>query len=126
MHEMGIAMEVLRIIQEHLPKDRAVRVVKITLKIGKLTAVIPETFKFCMQAITQDTPAQGAEIVINEVPLQVECENCGEVSELEEPFFVCPNCQSPKLKILSGRELYIESIEVEEDEEGLSYGDQGS
>ena len=43
---MGIAMEVLRIIQEHLPQDRAVRVVKITLKIGKLTAVIPETFKF--------------------------------------------------------------------------------
>ncbi len=119
-------MEVLRIIKEHLPKDRPVRVTKITLKVGKLTAIIPETFKFCMDVITQDTPAQGAEIVINEVPLKIECQECGEVNELNEPIFICPNCQSHKIEILSGRELYIESIEVEEPDEEVCYGNQGS
>ena len=120
---MGIAMEVLKIIQEHLPSDQALKVTKVNLKIGKLTAIIPDTFKFCLEVITKDTRAQGAEIIIEEVPLRVQCENCGAETELEEPFFLCPKCESPKLKILSGRELFIESIEVEElNQEGASYG----
>ena len=123
MHEMGIAMEVLKIIQEHLPPEQALKVTKVNLKIGKLTAVIPDTFKFCLEVISKDTKAEGAEIIIEEVPLRVICESCGQESELDEPYFFCPKCQSPKLKIISGRELFIESIEVEElNQEGASYG----
>ena len=111
---MSIAMDVLKIVQEHLPKDHPVRVTKITLKVGKLTAVIADTFKFGMEIITKGTEAEGAEIVIDNVPLVVKCENCGEQSELSEPFFVCPKCESTRLSVLSGRDLYIESIEVED------------
>jgi hydrogenase nickel incorporation protein HypA/HybF len=76
--------------------------------------VIPETFKFCMEAITKDTVAEGAEIVIENIPLLVVCEDCNEESELAEPLFVCPKCESTRLKVISGRDLFIESIEVEE------------
>ena len=111
---MLIAMDVLKIVQEHLPQDHPVRVKKITLKVGRLTAVIAETFKFGMEIITKGTQAEGAEIVIDNVPLIVKCENCGEESELSEPIFICPKCESTRLAILSGRDLFIESIEVED------------
>jgi len=125
MHEMSIAMDVLKIVEEHLPSHGA-RVKKISLKVGKLTAVIPDSFKFCMEAITKDTAAEGAEIAIEEVPLRVECEDCGAESELLEPLFICPKCESLKLRVISGRDLLIESIEIEEsDMEELGHGDQG-
>jgi len=114
MHEMGIAMEVLKIVQEHLPQEPPSRVTRIRLKVGKLTAVVPDNFKFCLEVIAKDTPAEGAEVVIEEVPLEVLCDDCGAKSELTEALFVCPRCESPKLKVLSGRELFVESIEVEE------------
>jgi hydrogenase nickel incorporation protein HypA/HybF len=110
---MSIAMDVLKIVAEHVPPGGA-RVTKIKLKVGRLTAVIPETFKFCMEAIVKDTPAEGAEIVIENVPLLVECDDCGKTSELSEPLFICPKCESTKLNVISGRDLFIESIEVEE------------
>jgi hydrogenase nickel incorporation protein HypA/HybF len=126
MHEMAIAMDVLKIIKDALPPGEPMKIKKIRLKVGKLTAVVPESFKFCMEIITKDSPAEGAEVIIEDVPLLVECEDCGEQSELKEAFFVCPKCESAKLKILSGRDLFIESIEVEENEtEGLANGDQG-
>jgi len=125
MHEMSIAMDVLKIVNQHLPVGRPVRVTKVRLKIGKLTAVVPDNFKFCMEVIARDTPAEGAEIIIDEVPLKVECEACGKISELKEPLFLCPGCESASLKILSGRDLFIESIEVEEEEgEGIRAGTQ--
>ena len=125
MHEMSIAMEVLKIVNQHLPTGQQVKVTKIRLKIGKLTAVIPDNFKFCMEVIARDTPAEGAQIMIDEVPLKVECKDCGKVSELGEPLFLCPACESTSVKILSGRDLFIESIEVEDNEsEQVSARDQ--
>jgi hydrogenase nickel incorporation protein HypA/HybF len=126
MHEMGIAVEVMRIAIEHLPDQaRGIRVVALRLKIGKLTAVIPETFRFCMEIVSKDTPLEGARIIIEDVPLLVKCKDCGEESRIDEPCFFCPKCDSPRLEILSGRDLCLESIEVEETgekEEGLRDG----
>jgi hydrogenase nickel incorporation protein HypA/HybF len=122
---MSIAMEVLKIVEEHLPAHPA-RVKKINLKVGRLTAVIQETFKFCMEVVTKDTFAEGAEVVIEEVPLRVQCESCGEESELSEPLFICPKCEGIRLRIISGRDLLVESIEIEEFEgEESRHGNQG-
>jgi hydrogenase nickel incorporation protein HypA/HybF len=126
MHEMAIAMEVLKIVNEHLPQDQPVKIKAIRLKVGKLTAVVPESFKFCMEVVTKDTPAEGAEIVIEDVPLLVECGDCGVQSELKEALFVCPKCESLNLKVISGRDLFIESIEVEDNVmEEKADGNQG-
>ncbi len=112
---MGIAMEVMRIAIDHLPdQGQGIRVIALRLKIGKLTAVIPETFRFCMEIVTKDTALEGARIIIEDVPLLVKCKDCGEESQINEPSFFCPKCDSPRLEILSGRDLCLESIEVEE------------
>lgn len=115
MHEMGIAIEVMKIAMSHLPdQGRGLRVKSLNLKIGRLTAIIPQSFRMCMEIATKDTQLEGAEINIEEVPLKVICTECGEESELNDPSFSCPKCESVKLDILSGRELTLESLEVEE------------
>jgi hydrogenase nickel incorporation protein HypA/HybF len=119
VHEMSIAMEVMKIVGEHLPADNNSRVVRIKLKVGKLTALSADSFKFCMEVITKDTPAEGAAVEIEEVPLVVKCLDCGKESKLDEPLFVCPGCGSGMVDIVSGRDLFIESIEVTDNTEGV-------
>ena len=114
MHEMGIAIQIMNIVQQSLPPGEPLRVKSINLKVGKLTAIVAPSLKFCMEVITKDTPAEGAELVITEVPVVVACTECGEETEINEPPFACRACGSNKVEILSGREMIVESIEVEE------------
>ena len=113
MHELTIAENINKIVQKNL-LDKTVRVNKINLKIGKLTAVVPDALKFCFQAVARGTPAEGAVVEIEEVPARANCTNCNLNFTIDEPCFLCPNCHSGKIKLTSGRELFIESLEVED------------
>ena len=125
MHEMGIAMEILRIAQESVPPDlKGVRIKRINLKVGRLSAIVPESLKFCFEVVGKETPADGAELVIEEIAVKARCGACGHEWSVEQPVFVCPACNSGQIDLLSGRELNIESIEIEEEEDGTD-ADQG-
>jgi hydrogenase nickel incorporation protein HypA/HybF len=117
MHEMGIASQIVRIALEHLPPDQDLRVRALKLRIGKLTAIVPQSLRFCLEILTRETALAGAEVVIEEVPVRAVCQECGATSEISEPPFWCSACQGVKLDILSGRELLIDSLEVDEQPE---------
>ena len=63
MHEMGIAMEIIRIAEDSIPADLAgSRVTKIKLKIGKLSAVVPSSLRFCFDVAGKESLVAGAEL----------------------------------------------------------------
>jgi len=113
MHEMGIAMQILGIVQQSMPAGEPLKVKAIHLTIGKLTAIVPSSLTFCMDVVMKDTAAEGAEIVFNEVPVLLECDKCGAQSEVSAPPFVCGQCGSDNVEVVGGREMVIDSIEVE-------------
>jgi len=114
MHEMGIAMQIMNIVQESLPPGEELRVKSISLTVGKLTAIVPRSLEFCMDVVTKDTPAEGAKLHFSEVPVRARCDDCEEVTEINEPPFVCGKCGSDKVEIVSGREMIVDAIEVQE------------
>ncbi|MGD2187448.1 MAG: hydrogenase maturation nickel metallochaperone HypA [Desulfobacterales bacterium] len=117
MHEMGIALQIVEIATGSLPADLGgARVAAVNLKIGKLAAVVPESLRFCFDVAVKDTPLAGAHLVIEEIPVVARCKDCNTQWTIDEPVFICKTCKSGSLKILSGRELDIESIEVVEEE----------
>lgn len=67
-----------------------------------------------MEAVARDTAVQGAELVIQQDPIRAQCQACQAVSEFDEPPFICAMCRSMRLDIRSGRELFVESIEIKE------------
>ncbi|HRF90963.1 MAG TPA: hydrogenase maturation nickel metallochaperone HypA, partial [Desulfobacter postgatei] len=70
MHEMGIAQQLVTIALDAIPDDiENPRVEKMNLRIGKLAAVVAHSLSFCLEVITRDTPLEGAELVIDEVPV---------------------------------------------------------
>ena len=115
MHEMGLAQEIVRIAQASIPPQmQAAQVRKINLRVGRLSAVIPESLRFCFEVVAKDTAVQDAVLQIEEIEVTARCEDCNNAWTLEAPVFSCPACHSGRVQMISGRELEIASIEIED------------
>jgi len=117
MHEMGIAMQIVEIAAASIPADLAgARVETVNLKVGKLSAIVPDSLRFCFEAVAKDTALEGARLHITEIPVRAACNDCRSEWTIEQPAFKCPSCGSGDITLLTGRELDIESIELAEEE----------
>jgi len=118
MHEMGIAMEIIRIAMESIPASAAgSRVTRVYLRVGKLSAIVPDSLRFCFGVATQDSALAGAVLDIEEVPIRARCNRCDIQWEIDGPVFRCPSCDSGDILLLSGRELEVVSIDIDEEED---------
>ena len=117
MHEMGIAMEIVEIAKASIPEEmKGARIQRVNLQVGKLSAIVADSLRFCFDLIIKDSPLDGAELVIEELPVVVRCKDCNAQWTVDEPVFTCRQCQGGNIDILSGRELDIKSIEIEEED----------
>ena len=115
MHEMGIALHIIEIAGSAVPPDMDdLQVEVVNLKVGRLTAVVPQSLRFCFNIVSRDTPLAGARLEIEEVPVVVNCVECDLETTIEEPPFVCGGCGNGAIDIVAGRELMVTSIEVAE------------
>ena len=113
MHEMGIAMEIIEIAEASIPTGMdAVQVESVNLRIGKLSAIVPESLSFCFDVAIKETRLEGARLNIEQVPVVAMCKDCGVQWAIDEPAFTCPKCKSGSIELISGKELDIVSIEV--------------
>jgi len=115
MHEMGIAMEIVDITKASIPEDmQGSKVRKVNLQVGKLSAIVADSLRFCFELVIKDTPLEDAELAIEELPVVARCKDCNTEWTVTEAVFTCKDCQSGNIDILSGRELDITSIEIED------------
>jgi hydrogenase nickel incorporation protein HypA/HybF len=113
MHEMAITQEIVNVVDDaRLGAGDNTHVIKVVIKIGKFTAVVPDCIKFYYDMMTENTPMHGAELEFVVVPTIVKCKSCSVDFEFEEVSFICPECGGSDTEIISGRELLVESIEV--------------
>jgi hydrogenase nickel incorporation protein HypA/HybF len=119
MHEMGIAMQIAEIAVASIPDElKPARVERVNVKVGKLSAVVTDSLRFCFEVITRETPLEGAELAVQEVPVTARCKDCRHEWTIENPVFSCSRCSSGAVELLTGRELDIESIEIAEKDDG--------
>lgn len=109
MHELGITQNIVAIATAHAS---GAKVCRITLEIGQLTAIMPDSIQFCFDVCAQGTPVEGASLEIIERPGIGQCRACGCQLELDQPFGVC-DCGSTQLDIIQGEELAIKELETE-------------
>lgn len=113
MHEMALMAGIFDIIKRHTADISDKKVTIVTLVIGKMTNTVPEALEAAFEVYAQGTMVEGAELVIKEVPLVAHCHACSWEGEIEKHMFICPHCSSLGMEIKSGRELYVESLEVD-------------
>ncbi|MBW4562338.1 MAG: hydrogenase maturation nickel metallochaperone HypA [Mojavia pulchra JT2-VF2] len=110
MHELGITQNIVAIVNEHANGNKVSRVL---LEIGKLSAIMPDAIRFCFDICTQGTVLEGATLEIREIPGLAQCRQCGAEVPLEKPFGIC-KCGSVQLNLITGEELKVKEIEIEE------------
>ncbi len=108
MHELAITESVVHAVTERLPDAR---ITCVRLEIGALSGVVPDSVRFCFDLVTEGTNLEGASLEITEVAGRCHCRVCGVDFEPDGPTTLCP-CGSIEIKVLSGQELKISSVQV--------------
>lgn len=114
MHEASIAKHLIHEIEQRVDEGQIVgTIISIFLRLGRLTAVVPENLRFMFSALAEGSPVEGARLEIEEVQVQARCRSCGAEWNIDSLCFRCHQCASPEIDILRGRELMIVGVEVE-------------
>jgi hydrogenase nickel incorporation protein HypA/HybF len=114
MHEVSLAEGILRIVEDSARRNGARRVKAVTLEIGALAHVAPHALRFCFDAVTRGSVADGAVLEIATVPGLAWCMPCGEripLSRLGDP---CPSCGSYQVQVIGGEEMRVREILIDD------------
>lgn len=111
MHELAIMQNVMLIIGAEARKSGFSKVISIKLKMGEVSGVVPECLREFFPIASAGTVAEGAKLLTEIIPLTISCADCG--YEGAPKGTVCPACGGESYKLLTGREFFVDSIEVE-------------
>lgn len=117
MHELAVTEGILNVALEASRQNGGKEITEIDLVIGELSSIVDDSVQFYFDMLSQNTLAQGAALRFRRVPAVVLCRACayqGEVSAPLDPL--CPTCGSTQLQVSGGREFYVESIEVKDED----------
>jgi hydrogenase nickel incorporation protein HypA/HybF len=112
MHELSIAQNIIDIVRQHLPAGEFHKVRAVKIRVGDMAGIVSDSVEFCFNVITTGTPMEGAELVIERVPLVIRCNKCLKEHTLNDLAFRCPFCSNPDVQVVSGNELQVIEIEV--------------
>jgi hydrogenase nickel incorporation protein HypA/HybF len=111
MHELSIADAILQIALTHAG-DRPIESVEV--KLGHLRQVVPDALAFAWTLVTEGTDAEGAELVIEQVPAAGVCRGCGAESEWDAFPLACTACGGFDVRLVRGEELNVDALTMEE------------
>jgi hydrogenase nickel incorporation protein HypA/HybF len=113
MHEQSIVESLLALAIEKAENAGATRIHRIHLVVGDLSGVVDEAVEFYFGFLSRNTIAAQARIVFRHIPTELRCRNCDTTFSPEKMDMQCPDCGQRQVEIVSGRQLYIDSLEVE-------------
>jgi hydrogenase nickel incorporation protein HypA/HybF len=117
MHEMGITQSILAASFDAAQAAGMTRITEIRISVGDLTETVDFALQFAFEALTPDTMAEGATLVINKVPARSLCRDCNVEFAHDRFQMVCTTCGSMNVELLAGRELKIDSIEADDEDD---------
>jgi hydrogenase nickel incorporation protein HypA/HybF len=112
MHELSIAMGIVRIAENEIAKAKVKKVTKIELEIGVLSGVELDSLNFVWELAIKDSVLESAEKEITVVAGKGKCLDCDTEFDMELIYDACPKCNSYFKDILQGKELKVKSLEV--------------
>lgn len=113
MHELSIAQALVEQVERVVLAEAAVRANRVSIAVGVLSGVEPEALQGSFPLVAEGTVAEGAELVIEKIAARVRCLACGNDAETNGFFIACAVCGSREVEVTAGRELHIQSVELE-------------
>lgn len=112
MHELSVAMGIVKIAETETEKAGAREVEAIELEIGTLAGIEFEALDFVWPVAVKDTVLERAEKRVDIIQGKARCMDCDTVFEMTRFYDPCPSCSSNLKAILQGKELRVKALEV--------------
>ncbi|MCX5684071.1 MAG: hydrogenase maturation nickel metallochaperone HypA [Planctomycetota bacterium] len=113
MHEVALAQAVWRQVASEMDRHKGSSLLSVRLLVGKWSGADPESLEFALQILAAESPWPKAVFQIRSEPLGLECRKCGRKFEPEELNLACPGCKSLDVEVVKGKDVYVESLEIE-------------
>jgi hydrogenase nickel incorporation protein HypA/HybF len=113
VHELSLSSAIVATAAKHAEGRR---VSLVSLRVGELRQVVPDTLEFYFAFVARGTVCEGARLEQEVVEARLRCNPCAREWAIDVPAFRCPTCGGSDVEVASGNEFEVESIEVEEAE----------
>ncbi len=112
MHELAVTESIINIVTSHARQASAQKVTDVYLVIGRLSSIVDESVQFYWDIVSQDTLCAGARLHFERIPAKLLCLDCNTTYTLDDGLCPCPQCQGARVKVISGDEFRVDSIEI--------------
>ncbi|MCI0447404.1 hydrogenase maturation nickel metallochaperone HypA [bacterium] len=109
MHELALAEGIFAVASDAANGEN---ISSIRVRVGQLQHVTQNSLQFAFELIAKDSNAEGASVVVIPVPATYRCKRCSAEGEVQLPHFQCFSCSSIELEILTGEEIFVDSVEL--------------
>lgn len=113
MHELSIALGIVKIAEEERKKAKAEKITAIELEIGTLSGIELDALDFAWPVAVKDTVLEDAEREIDIIEARARCADCDNEYAIEHNYDACPRCNSYLKNVFMGKELRVKAIEIE-------------
>ena len=128
MHELSISSAIVDTALRHAAGRR---VTEVSVQVGALRQVVPDSLAFYFEIVARDTACDGARLELELIRAWMRCPTCGHEWDPAPPPLIgvtrrsaaracppsaCPACERAETEVVRGGELEVESIEVSEEE----------
>jgi hydrogenase nickel incorporation protein HypA/HybF len=113
MHELGIAASILDSVEAETGRRSGSHISKVGIRVGELSGVDPDALQFGFECLVKDTGFEPLVLEIESVPRVQRC-RCGHEFRMMDYDPHCPRCGEFMTECVSGDELEIVFMEVDE------------
>ena len=124
MHELSMAQGIVNAVLETAEANDAIEVTEVLIEIGRLAMLNPEQLKFMVGVLCQDTIAENAKLIIENIDVEIKCHNCGfegiadvDDSDHYAPMILCPKCESHRVEVRNGKDVTVKNISIEKEDD---------
>jgi hydrogenase nickel incorporation protein HypA/HybF len=114
MHELGIAASILESVEKEAQRHPDAHISKVGVKIGELAGVDGDALQFGFEVLVKDTELEPLTLELEFIPRVQRCAKCAHDFRMTDYDPRCPLCGEFATQCISGEELDIAFMEVDE------------
>jgi len=114
MHEFAIAQDIASSLEKSLGNEFK-KITTINIGIGTFSGIVSESLTLGLETIFKiNNINDSIKINIKERECIAKCE-CGNMYKIKNIFDICPKCSSPVREIPEGMDIFVDSVEISEE-----------
>lgn len=113
MHELNICRSLLSQASDIAHENGANWIGRLTVQIGPLGGVEAALLARAFEIARHEAGQDAAILEIEVLPLVVHCTRCGHECEVEANDLSCRECGDWKVRVVSGAEMILKSVELD-------------